>query len=221
MALLILALPSFSQEEGGEQIKTIFDSSGDIDHGGYGAPFVKYANLLDQDALLVGGRGAWMIDHRFGLGLAGFGVASTVRNSEYMDYLREDRGYVNIRNERFEMGYGGILLEPILYYQSPVHVSFPVIIGAGGAAYSYRQEHTFPGPNDDDDEFDRFSREFTHGAAFFVMEPGVEVELNIHRLIRFNVGATYLYVSNVDLPKTDTGDIRGFTGHMGIKIGKF
>jgi hypothetical protein len=61
-----------------------------------------------------------------------------------------------------------------------VHVSFPVLIGGGGVGVM----------NNDNNAWDR-NWKSEASDAFMVIEPGVEVELNITRFFRFCVGAHY------------------------------
>jgi hypothetical protein len=97
----------------------------------------------------------------------------------------------------------------------PVHVSFPILIGAGGVAVVR--------DNNDDDWDDDFESEASD--AFMVIEPGVEVELNITHFFKFCIGAHYRYTSDVDIDEGDynipTDILHGFSGGVSFKFGKF
>src|SRR5512143_2571513 len=47
-----------------------------IHHGVYGAPEAKVTVFTGDAAMLVGGHAGWVIDRRFVLGLAGYGLAT-------------------------------------------------------------------------------------------------------------------------------------------------
>ncbi len=210
MLLLVAAamsITSSAQDYGDQHIETLFDNDGPVAHGGYGALTLKYGKILDQDAWFTGIRGGWLIDHRFTLGIAGAGLVSRVVND---DWLPEDPS--PDLEARLLTGYGGLLLEPIIFYRAPFHISAPVVFGAGGATYGLQDGSFWSDPdiNFEDD-----------AVAFFVFEPGLEIEINALRFMRINVGASYFYTSDVRLPEVETDFMRGFRGTFTLKFGAF
>jgi hypothetical protein len=195
-----------------EGMRTLLGGRTDIHHGGWGAPTSHYTRLLDQDALLVGARGGWLIDHRVTIGLAGHGLTTVVRNRQY-DAMLVDQGVELRRPSTLSLGYGGLLIEPIIAYRSPVHISLPIIIGAGGCAYAQQRVVT--------QEDDVLGYRWDDGQAFFVVEPGIDLELNIIPLVRLGVGASYRYTSDVDLPATAKDALHGLNVGFAIKVGSF
>lgn len=191
----------------GQGIKTIFDNDQPVSHGGYGALVMKYGKILDQDAWYTGVRGGWLIGHSFTLGIAGNGLVSRVVNDAW---LPEDPD-PNVEARLF-MGYGGLLLEPVIFHRELVHIAIPITIGAGGAAYGLQSKDYWSEPEFDFPE---------NGEAFFAFEPGLEIEINALRFMRINLGASYLYTSDVRMPSVDPGYLRGFQGTFGLKFGAF
>jgi hypothetical protein len=57
--------------------------------------------------------------------------------------------------------------------------------------------------------------------AFFVLEPGVEIEMNVARFMRISIGGSYRLTSKLDLMNTDPNALRGFSGNLSLKFGKF
>ena len=57
--------------------------------------------------------------------------------------------------------------------------------------------------------------------AFFVVEPGIELEVNVIKLVRFGVGASYRYTTDLDLPGTGKGALRGLNAGFTVKVGRF
>lgn len=58
-------------------------------------------------------------------------------------------------------------------------------------------------------------------ANFFQVEPAAFLEVNLHRYVRFNVGAGYRFVSAMTYRNFDQSDITGATGYIGLKLGLF
>ncbi|MCB0770472.1 MAG: hypothetical protein KDC00_08710 [Flavobacteriales bacterium] len=211
--LLLSTLIAFTgvHAQDDSKINTLFGTDKDMANGGWGAPSVHYTKVMGQDALLVGLRGGWLIDHQVTLGIAGFGLVTDVPNAAY-DTHRIEQGHDVDLPSQFRMGYGGLFIEPILAHRSAVHVTLPVIIGAGGCGYQL-----YGGlPRD----FDPYTYS-DDAQAFFVIEPGVELELNLIPLVRLGVGASYRYTSDITLPGTPSDALRGINAGVTIKVGKF
>jgi hypothetical protein len=211
IALLSVSIPSIAQSTEEPPMRTLIGNGGTLKHSGWGAVTTHYTRVMDQDAMLVGVRGGWLINHRLTIGLAGQGQVVPVKNAGYDAHLIAN-GETLQNTSRLYMGYGGLLIEPIIAYRSPVHVSLPLIIGAGGLGYSWNgdfQEGFNPRNHRDD------------GQAFFVVEPGVELEFNLIPLVRLGVGASYRYTSDLDLPATPKDALRGVNAGVSLKIGRF
>jgi hypothetical protein len=196
-----------------QEMRTLFGGNDKISHGGYGAINVEYGQIDGQDAVLVGGRGGWIINHRLTLGLAGKGIAT----SQPFDYPQsnpdyEDKLYLN-------GGYGGLLIEPIIYPFSPIHVSFPIIIGAGGAAYGIQYKYS--------NDWEGTYWETIEASAFFICEPGVEINLNLVKFMRLSFGAYYRVTAGLTMTDPISGEsapknlMDGFSTGISLKFGKF
>ncbi|HQW05100.1 MAG TPA: hypothetical protein PLV08_09290 [Flavobacteriales bacterium] len=202
----------YAQEAAEPDIRTLFGGERDLANGGWGAPSVSFTRIMDHDALLVGGRGGWLIDHGFTLGLAGHGLVTDVPNRAY-DLHRSTEGDSLYRGSRFVMGYGGLLLEPIIAPRSPIHISLPIIVGAGGCGYQ-----TFQKRQHDEGLYWYADDDYQ---AFFVVDAGVELEFNLIRLVRLGVGASYRYTTDITLPETPKDALHGFNAGITVKVGCF
>lgn len=219
-ALLSLTALSFfmapfglSAQDEQRPIRTLIGGGRELDHGGWGAATTHYTRVMDKDALLVGVRGGWLIDHRVTLGFAGHGLVTPVPNSAYDAHLIAN-GEVLRRKSSLHMGYGGLFIEPIIAYRSPVHISLPLIVGAGGATYGY--ESRLPV------DLDPHAYEHHSDAqAFFVVEPGIELEFNVIPLVRLGFGASYRYTSDLDMPVTPKDALHGMNLGVSVKVGRF
>lgn len=204
LTLMIIALAagqSMAQREK-QEYKTLFGGKQYKADGYYGALMINYGQVKNEDIILVGARGGWIIDQAFTIGLAGYGLTNDI---DLYDVY--DNEVVNLAG-----GYGGLLLEPILLPNYPVHIAFPVIIGAGGVAYidnqwRYHDDNWEPNVYDSD--------------AFFVLEPGIELEFNLTHFLRLGLAATYRYTTDLELYNTDPEVLDGFNFGMSFKFGKF
>jgi hypothetical protein len=200
---------TFGQEEKNDELKTLFGSPNHrMSHGGYGAISVGWTQIDNKDVMTLGGRAAWVIDHHISLGVAG----KAFMNSVYVDgYWPTDEGFQD--GYYLVGGYGGFLIEPIIAPNSPVHVSFPIIIGGGGLALN---EHTW---HDYDWEYDYY--EPFDWDSYFVFEPGVEVEFNLIKFCRLSIGASYRLTSNMHMNYVPKDMMNGFSAAATFKFGKF
>ncbi|MBL7952401.1 MAG: hypothetical protein JNM62_11855 [Flavobacteriales bacterium] len=214
MGFAIAALVSMTQAQGTDRTpRTLFGSDQEIDHGGWGGPSTHFTRVMGREALLVGARGGWLIDHGITIGIAGHGLVTDMPNKEYDSY-RLAFGDSLRRGSQFRMGYGGLFIEPIIAPMSPVHISVPILVGAGGCGY---QTYARQAVQDDIDPFQSQG----DGQAFFVVEPGIELEINVIKLVRLGVGASYRYTTDIRLPETPKDALRGFNAGISVKVGCF
>ena len=205
MLTISLGIIAFGQEE--EQLppspgeknneyRTIFGN--ESSNGAYGGISLQYTRIDQKDAFIGSMRGAWIINHRLGLGFSGTGFI----NDYHYDYNAS-------RDVNLSGGYGGILVEPVLLPNFPAHLSIPLVFGMGAATYVYY------------DPFYNWNDYMNQTDVFTVFEPGIEFELNISRFFRFAVGAYYRLTSDIDLPATSPDVLNGLSGGITLKFGKF
>ena len=203
--LLVQAQDTYQSDE----VRTIFSKN--KSNGGYGAFTISYSNIGGYDALVTGGRGAFIFDHMLSIGLGGYGFVNNLNYNYYHNNLN--------RTLSLAGGYGGFFIEPIIAGKSPVHVAFPILIGGGGVTlvdvYNWDYwSHPYPGYNYD---------------AFFVFEPGMELEFNLARFFRMAAAVSYRYTSDINLYRAEVEGsdkfgkdaLRGFNFGVTFKFGKF
>lgn len=187
-----------------EDISTIFgDKDGTIHHGGWGGLTFGYTNINEKDTYLMGARGGWLIDHHLTIGLAGYGFIS-----DKTFYIPEA-----VADASLAGGYGGLFLEANIAPFYPVHVTVPLIIGAGGIAYADQKwweghEYDDPASSIDSD-------------AYFVLEPGLEIEINLIQFMRLGIGGSYRYTSQVSMVNSSGSMLHGWNGYFNLKFGWF
>jgi hypothetical protein len=89
---------------------------GRVTQGAFGGPSATFTRLRGEDALLVGARGGWLINHRLVLGGAGYGLANRV--SVPKGTTPNDADY------QLGFGYGGVWLEYV-FQATPSSCSSP------------------------------------------------------------------------------------------------
>jgi hypothetical protein len=71
-------------------------------------------------------------------------------------------------------------------------------------------------------EMDSESWDIDFGESNFVqIEPSALLELNLHKHVRFNVGAGYRLVGPMNYRNFNEANMSNLTGYVGLKIGLF
>lgn len=191
IVLLLLPAPTSAQRN-----ETLAGEG--IRSGGFGGPVVKLTEIHGDFGVFVGGRGGWIINSTFIIGGGGYGLADTNIEVDRVDALG--------RPLTLGMGYGGLELEYVSRSRKLVHFTVQALIGAGGITYVDRAPRFDTGVRDD---------------AFFITEPGFNVEVNVTDFFRIGFGASYRFVAAVDLPGVTEDDLAGASGMVTFKFGSF
>ncbi len=188
------------------QVETLYD--GQIESGGYGGPILKTGSINGETGIFFGGQGGWIINHRMVVGGKFYMLANPT----------DVEGLNNI-----VVGFlgGGALFEYMIASNKLIHFSIENMVGAGGV---YNDVGNYTAGHD--------PLEYT-GDACFIMEPGINVNLNVTKMFRIGAGVTYRYVNGIDYDPgsryvlrddhgiiTDTS-LRGVSAQIIFKIGTF
>jgi len=98
----------------------------------------------------------------------------------------------------------GGLVEYTLLSKNLVHFTFPLIVGYGEVEMD--NENGDPGLGE---------------ANFLKIEPSALLEINLLKYVRFNIGAGYRFVGELNYRNFNQSDISGLTGYVALKIGLF
>lgn len=98
----------------------------------------------------------------------------------------------------------GGFVEYTLFSDKVFHLTVPLYIGFG----EVQMDNNVGDLNADE-------------ANFFQIEPSALLEVNLYKYVRFNIGAGYRIVGDMNYRGFDQSDISGFTGYAGLKIGLF
>lgn len=208
ITLALIANLSFSQE-----MKTLFkkDTAAKTDtYGGYGAPFVGLGMLnngvKDSWGVLVGGKGGLIKNHRFafgGIGAAVIGNSSTsmtdsIVSTNSISNTNDTTSY----SHNLWMGYGGIFIEYIFSFNTPVHVSLPLNICAGGLKAAGER-----------------SDGKVKSSSLFIIEPGINFEFNFSK--HFVPALTVAYRIATGNSTAASKAASGLNVGIVLKFGKF
>jgi hypothetical protein len=184
-------------------VETLF-SSDIYAHGGYGAVGTKITKIDGKIGHMVGGRGAWIVNHSFLLGGGGYGMSSENMKREFDGEMKN-----------VEFGYGGLEFGYILNSNRVMHFAFQVLLGGGGVGYLDR---IVIGLDEDGDEVVEYQGE---RAAFFVAEPMLYMEVNVNQWFRVCMGGGYRFVNGVDLQGVNNAALEGASAELLFKFGSF
>ncbi|MBN2621333.1 hypothetical protein JXB22_09630 [candidate division WOR-3 bacterium] len=161
--------------------------------GLFGGPVLKFSYLDDRFAFLVGGRGGISFCDLFAIGGGGYGLVNEIA----VPFTQSPY------EQYLSFGYGGVILEFLIASHKVTHLSMHALIGGGSLYY-----HDYYWRSWGDD-------------VFFVLEPGMDLELNVSRCFRIGMGGTYRFVSGVSVPEFTSQDMSGFSAALTFKFGRF
>jgi hypothetical protein len=193
IALAFITNLSFSQE-----MKTLFkkDTTKTESYGGYGAPMVGASMMGKYWGVMVGGKGGLIRNHHFGVG--GIGAAIIGNSSSSMTDTIAKIGKDSTFTHNLSMGYGGIYLEYIFNYDSPIHVSLPLNICVGGVWAG--GDH---------------SSGSIKSSSVFIVEPGINFEFNFAKHFVPALNVSYKIVTG------NSSNLSGVNVGLIFKLGKF
>jgi hypothetical protein len=188
LLVIVFTFSAFAQEA------TLIN--GEIESGGFGGPVLKVTSINGENAVMVGGRGGWIINHTFVLGGGGYGLVTEV-NAKTTDSLRQ---YI-------QLGYGGLEIEYITASDDLLHLSIGLLVGGGGVGYRHE---------DNNDLFDSHKNN-----SFFVLEPNINANLNVTHSFRIAAGVSYRYISGLKSIVSTNADLSGPSAVLTFEFGKF
>jgi hypothetical protein len=181
-----------------QRIKTIFKK--EKRDGFYGAFSVGYSPIDKKDGVVFSSRGCWIMDHFFSIGVGGTGFVNEFEDVPF------DFSFNTDNDNSLAGGYAGLIIEPILLPLKPLHLSFPILVGAGAAGAF--------------NDYEYFSTYYVDD-FFWVVEPQAELELNLTRWFRLAFYAGYRYTSELNIEGISKDALRGYSAGVTMKMGLF
>ena len=201
----LLLISSILIAKAQDGIQTIFNNSGGS--GGYGAITNKFTSINGEFANMVGVYGGWFVNHKL---LIGAGAAAT---TNYIEVPLEYSTMPGLRMS-YEFGQVGFVTEYAIASNRAVHVNLHLMTGAGFTLQYHRPQW---GNWEYYDYYD-----YDHDENwFFVVEPGVQVELNLLRWMRFSPGISYRFANGSEAEGLSDSDLSGMSVNLTLKFGKF
>lgn len=168
--------------------------SGPVDKGKYGGLVIKFTELNDNFAMLMGGKAGITFARWFGIGGGLYGMVNKM----------EVHTNYPMRDFNLDFLYGGLILELILASRKLIHCGAHTLIGCGTVQYKFP---LYEEPWYDD--------------IFFVFEPCAEMTLNVTKVFRIDIGGSYRYVYGTELNGISDSGLSGAGGYITFKFGKF
>jgi len=202
IVFFLIATSVCAQES--NHVQTVF--SGSKASGGYGALNNKFTNIGGDYANLVEVYGGWYINHKF---LLGIGAGATTNNIPVpLEYSVDP-----LRNMSYEYGQVGLVTEYVFGSNKTFHFAFNLFSGAGFTLqYERYGWHNLDYNNGDNDYDENW---------FFVAEPGVQVEINLLKWMRFSPGISYRAAFGSDAPGLSDNALSDISYNATLKFGKF
>jgi hypothetical protein len=206
LALMLVTTMLHAQDKDStDRIKTIF--SGKMKKaapkylGIYASPEFQYGQINGTMTPMIGGSAGILIDKKMSIGFGGFVTARGPQKS----------GTASVMS-----AFGGPKLEYTFNPNSPVHISIPLLFGAG-----YARTDTL-GLLDRDGR--NKGRDWgKNGNGYFVLQPGINLEANVFRVFKIFAGASYRISKPFDSNTGNTSStaLNGFSANVGLKVGFF
>ena len=176
-----------------------------------------YTHFGHKSAMLPGMSMGILLNHHWTIGLS-VSMISTMQGDQHHhnpsvnDSLGDPKHHNNMSNA----SYGGLLLEYTLLPMSRVHVSFPLLIGCGSASFEHHGNPADTLVIENQDHHQRY-----HTEHFFVIEPGVKLEINVVKHLRIGLGLSYRYTPGREYKVTSPDMLNQLTGKISLRFGKF
>ena len=171
---------------------------------GFGSPIVKLTQVHNEFDLMIGARGAVLLNRALAIGIGGYSLASSI--------------HVSDPQSNFEMEYAGLILEFVFPSDKLVHLSASTLIGWGNLNNAANRNWMYDPYYDDSRYYANYN---LVDDSFMVIEPELDFELNMTTFFRLGLGISYRYISGVDLMPLTNADLKGLATVFTFKVGKF
>jgi len=171
----------FANSQEATQPKYLLSGNGKVVVSGFGGPTVGFSAIEDNLAVFTGGGGAVLLNQKVFFGGYGEGL-STIHERDPFTIVNASGFKEEYTDLRTEFGHGGFWLGYIHQSHKAIHLAASTKVGWGGASLIDKSDWK---KHDGDLVTDNV----------FVLTPQLEVELNMLRWFKINIGAGYRLVS--------------------------
>ena len=168
-----------------------------FESGAFVSPVFKYTRFINQEALVIGGKGGWIINKKFVLGAGYYVLTSDVKTS-YHDAQ-------NHQDVMMNFNYGGLEFEYLFLYDSKFNISLDMLLGGGGESF-YIQNNSK-----------------NYGTANLLKwEPQLSMEIELYTWLHADAGISYRMISsNYEIYNVSRNDLQGINVLLNFKIGEY
>lgn len=193
------------RHERDDRIQTIFNGPHSV--GGYGAITHKFTTINGRFAHVPGIYGGVYLNHNL---FVGFGVYGSSNKIRVDDEFSIQPGMPMT----YQFGQAGLQTEYSLGSNRAIHVNFTAFAGSG---------FTMQYPTD---RWDRYNHDLWESGGmdenwFFVVEPGVQLEINLLRWMRISPGVSYRFASGNRAAGLSDSALSAAAYSMTLKFGRF
>lgn len=203
IAFFTFSLNVFAQDDS-YHIETVF--KGGKASGGFGAITNKFTYIDGKFANLAGVYGGWYVNHRFLLGIGGAALTNDIPVP--LEYSARP-----LQNMSYGYGQFGLMTEYVFDSNRTIHVAFSLFAGSGFTLQYER--HAWEDDNFDNEHF------VENDDWFFVAEPGVQVEINLLKWMRFSPGISYRAAFGSDARGLSDSALSDISYNATLKFGRF
>ena len=209
LVLVIAFFPSHLNAQDRE-VSTLFGGNRIFHVGGYGAPIITFSQIGNEWGTFLGGRGGVILNHKYSIGIGGYRLLPFSR----IGILCPVQGHEN-ENSYLSSFFVALHLE---YIHSPnrlLHFSANTNIGFAGIGINHRTNDNI------------YQNDLNHPMRlFFVIEPGLALNLNVSRFFKLSLGGSYRFTPNTILEYNgqkfaSSSIFNGFSVNLGFLFGHF
>jgi len=175
-------------------------SAQEIDTGknafGFGSPVIKLTKISKEFGILIGARGGWVIDEKFIIGGGGYGL---LMSNDVEINPNDPKAKINF-------GYLGFEIEYAVVKNNLFSVSLITLVGGG--ALSFTEIKT---------GLDLQRKNLSD--TFIIVEPGINVYLNVMKAISIGTGISYRFLSEEKSGYPYKIDITGLSVGVNFRFG--
>lgn len=199
LAIMFIASTINAQDE--EEFRTIFDNK-ITKVRGFGGPDMCFTTIDGEFAHMMGGGGGLILNDQLIFGGWGMGMTNSIPAKVRFD----NNGDNEWEGKELDYGVGGLWFGYIIQGKKPIHPVIHAQIGWGEAEIA---DNT------------RSSEIYSDG--IFVLNPIIELEMNITQFFRLGVGANYRFNFGTSLLKNEysNSSFSGPGGFLSFKFGWF
>jgi len=167
------------------------------ENGAFGAPVLKYTRLADQSALIVGGKGGWIINKRIVLGAGYYALTSDVSS----DFTDEEYN----QNLMLKFNYGGLEFEYLVLFESRYNLTINMLMAGGGLNFYLKD----------------INKNFS-ARNLLVWEPQLNFEVELYKWFHADAGISYRMISGyTEVYNISKNDLQGITVLLILKLGEY